>query len=68
MLVGLDVNWEQNGELLVLLFVTPVAFETALTPAFRWRLFVRFCGGRGRKTPITRAHLTVVRGNLEPSK
>ena len=36
-MTGLDVNWEAIGEILVLLFVISVVFETALTPIFNWR-------------------------------
>jgi len=50
---GLNVNWEQIGEVLVLLFVISVVFETALTPIFNWRIFARFCEGKGIKTPFT---------------
>ena len=50
---GLTVNWEQIGEILVLLFVISLVFETALTPIFNWRLFARFCEGKGVKTPFT---------------
>ncbi len=49
----LNVNWERIGEALVLLFVISVVFETALTPIFNWRVFARFCEGKGWKTPIT---------------
>lgn len=52
-MTGLNVNWEQIGEILVLLFVISVVFEVALTPVFNWRIFARFCEGRGWKTPIT---------------
>lgn len=52
-MTGLNVNWEQIGEVLVLLFVISVVFETALTPIFNWRVFARFCEGKGWKTPIT---------------
>ena len=52
-MTGLNVNWEAIGEILVLLFVISVVFETALTPIFNWRLFARFCEGKGWKTPIT---------------
>ena len=52
-MTGLNVNWEQIGEVLTLLFVISLVFETALTPVFNWRLFARFCEGKGYKTPIT---------------
>ena len=52
-MTGLNVNWEQIGEILVLLFVISVVFETALTPIFNWRVFAKFCEGKGVKTPIT---------------
>ena len=52
-MTGLNVNWEQIGEILVLLFVISVVFETALTPIFNWRVFARFCEGKGFKTPLT---------------
>ena len=51
--MNLTVNWEQIGEILVLLFVISLVFETALTPIFNWRLFARFCEGKGIKTPFT---------------
>ena len=31
-MAGLNVNWEQIGNILVLLFVISIVFETALTP------------------------------------
>ncbi len=52
-MTGLDVNWEAIGEILVLLFVISVVFETALTPIFNWRVFARHFEGKGVKTPIT---------------
>ena len=52
-MTGLNVNWEQIGEILVLLFVISIVFETALTPIFNWRIFARFCEGKGVKTPLT---------------
>ena len=50
---GLNVNWEQIGNILVLLFVISLVFETALTPIFNWRFFAKYCEGKGVKTPIT---------------
>ena len=55
-MTGLNVNWEQIGEILVLLFVISVVFETALTPIFNWRVFARFCEGKGVKTSDHGAH------------
>ena len=52
-MTGLNVNWEAISEILVLLFVISLVFETALTPIFNWRVFARFCEGKGWKTPIT---------------
>lgn len=52
-MTGLNVNWEQIGEILVLLFVISIVFETALTPIFNWRVFAKYCEGKGVKTPIT---------------
>ena len=52
-MTGLNVNWEQIGEILVLLFVISVVFETALTPIFNWRVFARLFEGKGVKTPLT---------------
>ncbi|MXY33130.1 MAG: hypothetical protein F4Y60_03380 [Boseongicola sp. SB0664_bin_43] len=52
-MTGLNVNWEQIGDILVLLFVISVVFETALTPIFNWRVFARHFEGKGVKTPIT---------------
>lgn len=52
-MTGLNVNWEQIGEILVLLFVISVVFETALTPIFNWRFFAKHWEGKGVKTPVT---------------
>ena len=52
-MTGLNVNWEQIGNILVLLFVISLVFETALTPIFNWRFFAKYCEGKGVKTPIT---------------
>lgn len=52
-MTGLNVNWEQIGSILVLLFVISLVFETALTPIFNWRFFAKYCEGKGVKTPIT---------------
>lgn len=53
MSTDLTVNWEQISHLLILLAVISIVFETALTPIFNWRIFARFCEGKGVKTPIT---------------
>ena len=50
---GLNVNWDQIGNILALLFVISIVFETALTPVFNWRFFAKHCDGKGIKTPIT---------------
>ena len=50
---SLNVNWDQIGNILVLLFVISLVFETALTPIFNWRIFAKFCEGKGVKTPVT---------------
>ena len=52
-MTGLNVNWEQIGEILVLLFVISLVFETALTPIFNWRFFAKHFEGKGVKTPLT---------------
>ena len=52
-MTGLNVNWEAIGEILALLFVISIVFETALTPIFNWRLFAKHFEGKGVKTPIT---------------
>ena len=52
-MTGLTVHWEQIGEILVLLFVISLVFETALTPIFNWRFFAKHFEGKGIKTPIT---------------
>ena len=52
-MTGLNVNWEQIGNILVLLLVISVVFETALTPIFNWRVFAKHCEGKGVKTPVT---------------
>ena len=50
---SLNVNWEHIGNILALLFVISIVFETALTPIFNWRFFAKHCEGKGVKTPIT---------------
>ena len=50
---SLNVNWEEIGNILALLFVISIVFETALTPIFNWRFFAKHCEGKGVKTPIT---------------
>ena len=50
---GLQVNWEHIGNVLAVLFVISIVFETALSPLFNWRFFARHCEGKGVKTPIT---------------
>ena len=50
---SLNVNWEEIGNILTLLFVISIVFETALTPIFNWRFFAKHCEGKGVKTPIT---------------
>ena len=50
---SLNVNWEEIGNVLALLFVISIVFETALTPIFNWRFFAKHCEGKGVKTPIT---------------
>jgi len=52
-MTSLNVNWEQIGNVLSLLFVISIVFETALTPIFNWRVFARHFEGKGAKTPIT---------------
>ena len=52
-MTGLNVNWEAIGEILALLFVISIVFETALTPIFNWRLFAKYFEGKGVKTPVT---------------
>lgn len=49
----LQVNWDQIVNILMVLLVISVVFETALTPLFNWRIFARHCEGKGVKTPIT---------------
>ena len=49
----LQVDFERVGHLLLVLAVIAVAFETALTPIFNWRVFARHLEGKGWKTPIT---------------
>ena len=52
-MTGLTVHWEQIGEVLALLFVISLVFETALTPIFNWRFFAKHFEGKGVKTPLT---------------
>ena len=52
-MTSLNVNWEEIGNILTLLFVISIVFETALTPIFNWRFFAKHCEGKGVKTPIT---------------
>ena len=49
----LQVDMERIGQVLLMLAVIAVAFETALTPIFNWRVFARHCEGKGVKTPLT---------------
>lgn len=49
----LQVNWDQIVNILMVLLVISVVFETALTPLFNWRIFAQHCEGKGVKTPIT---------------
>ncbi len=50
---GLQINWEHIGNILAVLFVISIVFETALSPLFNWRIFAQHCEGKGVKTPIT---------------
>ena len=50
---SLQVNWDQIVNILMVLVVISVVFETALTPLFNWRIFARHCEGKGIKTPIS---------------
>ena len=50
---ALQVDMQRIGQVLLMLAVLAVAFETALTPIFNWRIFARHCEGKGIKTPIT---------------
>ena len=52
-MTSLNVNWEEIRNILTLLFVISIVFETALTPIFNWRFFAKHCEGKGVKTPIT---------------
>ena len=62
-MTGLNINWDQIGETLFLLFVISIIFETALTPIFNWRVFAKHCEGKGVKTPVTVvAAVTLLRG------
>ena len=64
-MTGLNVNWEAISEILALLFVISLVFETALTPIFNWRFFARFCEGKGIKTPITVGAAVVLLWNYD---
>ncbi len=50
---GLEVNFQHVADVVMVLAVIAVAFEVALTPIFQWRIFARYCEGKGVKTPIT---------------
>ncbi len=50
---GLQVNFQHVADVVMVLAVIAVAFEVALTPIFQWRIFARYCEGKGVKTPIT---------------
>lgn len=47
------VDLEKVGGVLVFFLVLSVLFESALTPIFNWRVFLRYLDGNGLKTPIT---------------
>ena len=49
----LQLDWTQIGNVLGLLLVISVVFETALAALFNWRIFAQYCEGRGVKTPVT---------------
>ena len=48
----LQLNWEEVGKVLVLFLVLSIVFETAFTPIFNWRIFLRYFEGKGVKTPL----------------
>ena len=50
---SLQVDMQRIGQVLLMLAVLAVAFETALTPIFNWRIFARHFEGKGVKTPLT---------------
>ena len=53
-MTGLSVNWEQIGQILALLFVISVVFETALTPIFNWPRVCQTLRGQGGQDPDNR--------------
>jgi len=44
---------EDVGVVLVKFLVLSVVFETAMTPIFNWRFFLKHFEGKGIKTPLT---------------
>jgi len=44
---------EDVGVVLVKFLVLSVVFETAMTPIFNWRFFLKHFEGKGVKTPLT---------------
>lgn len=49
----LDVDAEKLGSVLLVFLVLSLVFETAMTPIFNWRVFLRHFEGRGVKVPLT---------------
>lgn len=49
----IQADWDTIWSILTLIFIFSVVFETALTPIFNWRIFAKYCEGKGVKTPIT---------------
>ena len=48
-----DSRMVEVGKVLFVFLVLSVVFESALTPIFNWRLFVKHLSNKGWKTPIT---------------
>ena len=48
----LQLEWEEVGKVLILFLVLSIVFETAFTPIFNWRIFLRYFEGKGVKTPL----------------
>jgi len=48
-----DVEAGKLGSVLMVFLVLSLVFETAMTPIFNWRIFLRHFEGKGVKIPLT---------------
>ena len=46
-------NTDQIVRVLLVFLILSIVFEVALTPIFKWRIFLTYCEGKGYKIPFT---------------